>query len=174
GAALLALGCNSRSGGLDQRDGDVPADRFVPEGGAGGGGRSGSGGVPGSGGRGTGGTMLGTGGAMPGTGGGPPPMTCPVAPTSIAPPTASTACTASTLAFDSAAVCGAGAGCPITAAAQLACAGTGFGPWVAPLGTAGGSVLVTTYSNANSDLVRHLFTVDAATGPRVRDLVDAG
>jgi len=118
-------------------------------GGAAGGGNGGRGGSAGNGGQ-------GSGGASGADGGG---AVCPATPTANGAPTAST-CSGGALAVNPVAFCGSTAtanSCPVRAQYALHCAGAGYGPWVAPRGTNGASVMFVTNTGS---FVTRMFSVD--------------
>jgi hypothetical protein len=81
--------------------------------------------------------------------------------------TPSSSCTTAALALPAGMCVGDGGACPVTAFARLACTATGYGPWVAPLGTNGGSVYVV--DNVGG-FHSHLFTLTPGQAPTVQDL----
>jgi len=118
-------------------------------GGAAAGGNGGRGGSAGSGGQ-------GSGGASGADGGG---AVCPATPTANGAPTAST-CSGGALAVNPVAFCGSNAtanSCPVRAQYALHCAGAGYGPWVAPRGANGASVMFVTNTGS---FVTRMFSVD--------------
>ena len=121
-------------------------------GGGAGGGKGGAGGAAGHGGQGSGGASGADGeGAV-----------CPATPTSNGAPTASATCSGAPVAVNPVTFCGSAAtasNCPVRAQYALHCAGSGYGPWVAPRGANGASVMFVTNTGS---FVTRLFSVDPA------------
>jgi len=85
---------------------------------------------------------------------------CPAAPTSNGAPTASSTCSGGPVAVDPVTSCGSTAtasSCPVRAQYVLRCAGGGYGPWVAPRGANGASVMFVTNTGS---FVTRLFSLD--------------
>ena len=192
--ASVTFGCSGSRSGSVASDSGLASDAAAAGGRSGDGGTFGSGGGNGSGGsggdagsKGSGGRLgtggaLGTGGSL-GTGGAPgtggahdggisdggvsdaaTAMVCPV-PVSRGMATASSTCSISSLVVDPATVCAGSATCPIGKAYALRCSSFGYGPWLAPSGTTGASILLATNNPSTQ-----IFTIGAGATARVDDV----